>query len=144
MFVILGMQAVLLCYDVTNYQSFQVCWSFKAPTPPHPSFTFLCFLYFPGFGGLVSASEVDAREGRHASRGSDRKQECVSCLITRVLASLEITDSISTFAADLNHMRAVRTEKHNQFASENGMSSYYMSAKTGDQVRPACCHPCSS
>ena len=42
-------------------------------------------------------------------------------------------------AADLNHMRAVRTEKHNQFASENGMSSYYMSAKTGDQVS-ACIH----
>jgi Ras-related protein Rab-28 len=25
-------------------------------------------------------------------------------------------------------------DKHNQFASENDMSSYYVSAKTGDQV----------
>ncbi len=38
------------------------------------------------------------------------------------------------FTADLNHLRAVKPEKHNQFADENDMYSYTMSAKTGDQV----------
>merc|ERR1711865_1135336 len=36
--------------------------------------------------------------------------------------------------SDLQHMRAVKAEKHNQFADENDMYSYQMSAKTGDQV----------
>ena len=35
---------------------------------------------------------------------------------------------------DLNHMQAVKTEEHNQFASENSFQSFYVSAKTGDQV----------
>merc|ERR1712087_980265 len=35
---------------------------------------------------------------------------------------------------DLNHMRAVKVEKHNQFAEENEMCSAFMSAKSGDSV----------
>lgn len=35
---------------------------------------------------------------------------------------------------DLAHIRAVKSEKHNQFAEENDLYSYYVSARTGEQV----------
>lgn len=35
---------------------------------------------------------------------------------------------------DLEHMRAVKIEKHQKFASENGLSSHFVSARTGDSV----------
>lgn len=38
---------------------------------------------------------------------------------------------------DLCHMRAVKIEKHNQFADENDLYSYFVSARTGDQVHPS-------
>jgi len=38
---------------------------------------------------------------------------------------------------DLSHMRAVKVDKHNQFADENTLYSYFVSAKTGDQVHPS-------
>ena len=36
--------------------------------------------------------------------------------------------------ADLNHLRTVKPEKHKQFAVENDMYQYTLSAKTGDNV----------
>eukprot|EP01138_Halocafeteria_seosinensis_P000496 gb/GECG01000510.1/.p1 GENE.gb/GECG01000510.1/~~gb/GECG01000510.1/.p1 ORF type:complete len:203 (+),score=25.14 gb/GECG01000510.1/:1-609(+) len=36
--------------------------------------------------------------------------------------------------SDLSHVRTVRMQKHAAFAEENGMSSFLLSAKTGDQV----------
>jgi len=38
---------------------------------------------------------------------------------------------------DLSHMRAVKIEKHNQFADENDLYTYFVSARTGDQVQPS-------
>merc|ERR1712032_1282559 len=38
---------------------------------------------------------------------------------------------------DLAHIRAVKVEKHNQFADENDLYSYFVSARTGDQVHPS-------
>mmetsp|Transcript_27040 Transcript_27040/g.46624 ORF Transcript_27040/g.46624 Transcript_27040/m.46624 type:complete len:227 (+) Transcript_27040:152-832(+) len=35
---------------------------------------------------------------------------------------------------DLNHIRTVKPDKHSAFADENDMYSYFMSAKTGDNV----------
>lgn len=35
---------------------------------------------------------------------------------------------------DLNHMQAVKSEQHEQFAKANGFYSFYVSAKSGDQV----------
>lgn len=35
---------------------------------------------------------------------------------------------------DLEHMRTVKQDKHQKFAQEHGMSSYFVSAKTGDSV----------
>lgn len=40
-------------------------------------------------------------------------------------------------AADLNHLRAVKAVKHKQFAEENDFKSFFVSAKTGDQVNVA-------
>jgi Ras-related protein Rab-28 len=83
---IFGAQAVLLVYDITNYQSFQdledwyslVARTFKGQ--PMPRIT------------LVGNK------------------------------------------TDLAHLRAVKVDKHNQFADENEMFSCFMSAKTGDNV----------
>ncbi|OWZ06314.1 Ras family GTPase [Phytophthora megakarya] len=35
---------------------------------------------------------------------------------------------------DLNHLRAVKVAKHKQFTEENDLKSFFVSAKTGDQV----------
>ena len=35
---------------------------------------------------------------------------------------------------DLNHMQAVKQDLHLKFSTDNNMSQYYVSAKTGDQV----------
>jgi len=35
---------------------------------------------------------------------------------------------------DLEHMRTVKVDKHQKFAQERGMSSHFVSAKTGDSV----------
>lgn len=35
---------------------------------------------------------------------------------------------------DLSHLRAVRTTSAHQFADENDMYAFFMSAKSGDQV----------
>ncbi|XP_041369969.1 ras-related protein Rab-28-like [Gigantopelta aegis] len=35
---------------------------------------------------------------------------------------------------DLEHMRTVKLDKHQKFAQEHGMSSHFVSAKTGDSV----------
>ena len=35
---------------------------------------------------------------------------------------------------DLNHMQAVKTDQHERFSEENNLYSFYVSAKTGDQV----------
>mmetsp|Transcript_24371 Transcript_24371/g.76898 ORF Transcript_24371/g.76898 Transcript_24371/m.76898 type:complete len:103 (+) Transcript_24371:144-452(+) len=37
--------------------------------------------------------------------------------------------------ADLTHLRTVKPEKHNEFADANEMYSYFVSAKTGDNVQ---------
>eukprot|EP00906_Rhabdomonas_costata_P006810 RCo009868 len=37
---------------------------------------------------------------------------------------------------DLNHLRAVKAEKHSLFAVENSMAAFFVSAKTGDKVNP--------
>jgi Ras-related protein Rab-28 len=38
------------------------------------------------------------------------------------------------FSADLEHLRAVKTEKHHQFAKDRDLLSYFVSAKTGESV----------
>mmetsp|Transcript_166674 Transcript_166674/g.535181 ORF Transcript_166674/g.535181 Transcript_166674/m.535181 type:complete len:234 (-) Transcript_166674:81-782(-) len=38
---------------------------------------------------------------------------------------------------DLSHIRAVKSEKHDKFAEENDLYSYYVSARTGDNVQPS-------
>jgi Ras-related protein Rab-28 len=38
---------------------------------------------------------------------------------------------------DMGHLRAVTMQKHTQFATERNMTSYFVSAKTGDNISPA-------
>ena len=37
-------------------------------------------------------------------------------------------------SGDLEHLRAVKSEKHQQFAKDRDMLSYFVSAKTGESV----------
>jgi len=84
-----GSHAVCLCYDITNYQSFQHLedWLF-----------------------LVK-------------RTFDKEPMPYLALMAN--------------KQDLSHMRAVKLDKHNQFADENDLYSYFVSARTGDQVQPS-------
>ena len=83
---IYGAQVVLLCYDITNYQSFQNL-------------------------------EDWFRLVRRTFQGS----------------AMPYVTLVGN-KTDLNHMRAVKAEKHAQFADENDMYSFMLSAKTGDNV----------
>ena len=83
---IYGAQAVLVCYDITNYQSFQ-----------------------------------DLEDWYRLVQQTFRGQQ-----LPRV--------TLIGNKTDLNHLRTVKVEKHNQFADENEMFSCFMSAKTGDNV----------
>lgn len=38
-------------------------------------------------------------------------------------------------SADQNYLSAVRIEKHRQFAADNNLESFFVSAKTGDSVQ---------
>ncbi|CAM9236836.1 unnamed protein product [Laminaria digitata] len=88
---IAGAHAVVMCYDITNYDSFQnlddwyrlVVKTFASGTMPYVA--------------MVG-------------------NKC-----------------------DLSHLRAVRTVNAHQFADDNGMYTFFMSAKSGDQV-DACFH----
>ena len=84
---IYGAQAVLLCYDVTNYSSF-------------------------------ANLEDWFRLVRRTFQGN---------------ATMPYLALVGN-KMDLNHMRGVKLEKHTQFADENDMASFFMSAKTGDSV----------
>merc|ERR1711934_876779 len=85
---IYGAHAVLLCYDISNYQSFQ---------------------NLDDWLRLV--------HGTFRERGEEMPY-------LGLLAN----------KADLTHLRTVKPDKHNAFADENAMYSYFMSAKTGDNV----------
>jgi Ras-related protein Rab-28 len=37
-------------------------------------------------------------------------------------------------AADLGHLRTVKPQRHKEFADSHGMSSFFVSAKSGDNV----------
>lgn len=84
-----GSHAVVLCYDITNYQSFQHLedWSF-----------------------LVKRTFENGSMPYMALMGNKH---------------------------DLAHIRQVRVEKHNQFAEENELYNYFVSARTGERVEPA-------
>lgn len=43
-------------------------------------------------------------------------------------------DAKISISVDLEHMRTVKMDKHQKFAQERGMSSHFVSAKTGDNV----------
>jgi len=83
---IYGAQAILLVYDISNYQSFQNLEDWYA---------------------LVK-------------RTFDKDSMPYVALVAN--------------KADLTHMRTVKPEKHNEFADAHDMYSYFVSAKTGDNI----------
>ena len=87
---ITGAHIVLLCYDITNYDSFSNLEDWYR-------------LVVKTFAGQKSMPYT-------------------------VLVGNKI---------DLRHLTVVKSTLHNQFAEENEMASYFMSAKSGDQVKQA-------
>lgn len=86
---VLGSQAVLLVYDITNFQSFE---------------------------NLQDWLDIVKRTY------AERKEP---------MPYLAILGN----KTDLEHLRAVPLQKHNQFAKDENLHSYFASAKQGDQVR---------
>lgn len=84
-----GAHAVLLCYDVTNYESFANLEDWYR----------------------IVIKTFQGKELPHVSLVGNKY--------------------------DLKHMAAVKMDIHSVFASENSMSSFLMSAKSGDQVNQA-------
>lgn len=84
-----GSHAVVCCYDITNYQSFQ---------------------HLEDWIYLVR-------------RTFDKDPMPYMALMAN--------------KQDLAHIRAVKQEKHSQFADENDLYSYFVSARTGEQVQPS-------
>mmetsp|Transcript_22727 Transcript_22727/g.74297 ORF Transcript_22727/g.74297 Transcript_22727/m.74297 type:complete len:227 (-) Transcript_22727:21-701(-) len=84
---IFGSQAIIIVYDITNYQSFQNAEDWLA---------------------LVKRSFPDEKD-----------------LPYMALVGNKI---------DMSHLRAVKSDKHTKFSDDNGMKSFFVSAKTGDNV----------
>mmetsp|Transcript_19918 Transcript_19918/g.33335 ORF Transcript_19918/g.33335 Transcript_19918/m.33335 type:complete len:235 (+) Transcript_19918:184-888(+) len=87
---IAGSDAVLLCYDITNYESFANLEDWYR-------------LVLRTFGDGSTMPYVGLIGNKN----------------------------------DLRHIGAVRSSQHTKFAEENGMNSFLMSAKNGDQVNQA-------
>lgn len=107
---IAGADAVLLCYDVTSYESFAnledwyrlVLRTFQGKDLPYIALignkSTLVFLLY--------------------------------CDVRRVFML-----DVKTIVDDLRHMAAVKNTQHSKFADENSMVAFLMSAKNGDQVK---------
>eukprot|EP00283_Hemiselmis_rufescens_P021012 CAMPEP_0173438846 /NCGR_PEP_ID=MMETSP1357-20121228/20632_1 /TAXON_ID=77926 /ORGANISM="Hemiselmis rufescens, Strain PCC563" /LENGTH=202 /DNA_ID=CAMNT_0014404167 /DNA_START=27 /DNA_END=632 /DNA_ORIENTATION=+ len=84
---IYGSQAILICYDITNFQSFQNAEDWIA----------LVKKVFPTSGQMPYIALVGNK-------------------------------------VDMSHLRAVKSERHTQLVETHGMRSFFVSAKTGDNV----------
>ncbi|KAF6372364.1 RAB28, member RAS oncogene family [Rhinolophus ferrumequinum] len=108
---IYGAQGILLVYDITNYQSFENLEDW--------------------YTVVKKVSEESETQPLVALVGNKKKIE--HCQVPPRLPAAFI-GSLSTFRVDLEHMRTVKSEKHLRFCQENGFSSHFVSAKTGDSV----------
>ena len=52
-------------------------------------------------------------------------------------SQLSLTSRYFVALDDLRHLMAVKLELHTKFAEENEMSSFLLSAKSGDQIKQA-------
>ena len=60
------------------------------------------------------------------------------CSLTAIFTSPILWTNLCFFALDdLRHLMAVKLELHTKFAEENEMSSFLLSAKSGDQIKQA-------
>ncbi len=150
---IFGAQAVFLAYDVSNAETFQNLEDWLALVRSNSNkdaapilailgnkstrsafallylsmrcvFLFLsafflfCLLHLPFFA-FLSVMPTPTCTQAHNSR-----------FTVHVFVHFEMVGR----ADDLAHMRAVKLDKHNQFADANAMRSYFVSAKTGDNI----------
>uniref|UniRef100_A0A8C5LRZ1 RAB28, member RAS onco family n=1 Tax=Leptobrachium leishanense TaxID=445787 RepID=A0A8C5LRZ1_9ANUR len=103
---IYGTQGVLLVYDITNYQSFENLEDW--------------------FSMVKKVNEESETQPYVALVGN--KDVCI-CIWPPSRECSSVFDLV-----DLEHMRTVKADKHQRFCQENGLGSYFVSAKTGDSV----------
>ncbi|XP_060221371.1 ras-related protein Rab-28 isoform X2 [Meriones unguiculatus] len=103
---IYGAQGILLVYDITNYQSFENLEDW--------------------YSVVKTVSEESETQPLVALVGNKKKIPG-----PRFFGSLCGAPSPPV---DLEHMRTVKPDKHLRFCQENGFSSHFVSAKTGDSV----------
>jgi GTPase SAR1 family protein len=147
---IYGAQVVCLVYDITDYQTFNnledwyrmVRRTFEKRALPYVALignkSALCApagAIFP-----VDRAPVGVGLGADSSEGGECGTHACMRAYARTLlpcgAELRCVCGMALLpvAADLNHMRAVKLDKHNGFADENDMYSYFVSAKSGDNI----------
>jgi Ras-related protein Rab-28 len=113
-----GAHAILLCYDITNFES---------------------FANLEDWYGLVTRTFPDGKRPYLAIVGNKSKYfltvlDSQSNLHTSLMI---LTSHYFVALDDLRHLMAVKLELHTKFAEENEMSSFLLSAKSGDQIKQA-------
>ena len=121
---IFGAHAVILAYDITNFQSFQdlddwldlVHATFKPDEMP----------YMALFGN----------KGIKARTCTCTLSLSLSVSFSFSLLSLPpiAPHSFAWVAVDLQHLRTVKLDKHAQFCEKHHAAGYFVSAKTGDNL----------
>lgn len=139
MIFIFEFQGILLVYDITNYSSFENLddWfaSIKKVFEPegrlphialvgNKSEFHLVIKYVSFLCRLHSSFLLYALFWKGGCKC--RAYTCASYMYHVYRCSL--------YTVDLEHMRTVKMDKHQKYAAEHGMSSHFVSAKTGDSV----------
>lgn len=117
-----GSQAVIFLYDITNAQSFEdvadwyqtVRRVFIAPVAQSD--------------GSESAAQESAQSNSNGEPASNGLTEA-SLPVPRMPIMALVGNKM-----DLEHMRAVKLDRHEKFAGEYRMSSHFASARTGESV----------
>ncbi|KAG7250445.1 hypothetical protein CRUP_027098, partial [Coryphaenoides rupestris] len=63
-----------------------------------------------------------------------QQQQLVVVVVVVVVLVVVLSSGSGGLNFDLEHMRTVKSDKHQRFCQENGLISQFVSAKTGDSM----------
>ncbi|XP_038647559.1 ras-related protein Rab-28 isoform X2 [Scyliorhinus canicula] len=125
---IYGAQGILLVYDITNYQSFEnledwyaVVKKVNDESDQQPVVSLVGNKSLP-----ADCAGTSPRAPSPASYETTSEEDTIK--------ASQLSSLPSTSAVDLEHIRTVKTDKHQRFCQENNISGHFVSAKTGDSV----------